>query len=107
MLISRICKFVFTLAVASLALNDVVRLACPEMFQQVYVFQADEEQDDNNPTSTLFEEEVKHKAMKDRLEMSLPVLDMELDAASAHLIADDEVRHLAFLPIFSPPPNLG
>ena len=111
MLIQRTFQFLLMLAVASLVLNDVVRLSYPEIFQQNLLQQnasegEEEKQDDNNPTNTLFEEEVKHKATKDRFEPSLLVTESDLDTATAHLISDDNVRHLAFMPIFSPPPNL-
>ncbi len=102
--------FLFAIAVSSLVLNDVARLVFPHVFQTLLTQRTatdEEKKDDNNPTSTLFEEEVKHKTTKERLEF--PAIDVlkELDSAIVHLITDDDVRHLAFLPIFSPPPNLA
>lgn len=98
------------MAAASLVLNDVARLAFPSVFQSATVqsTSSDEQKgDDNNPNSTLLEEEVKHKAIKEHPEC--PAFDLfdAIDAAVTHLITDDEVRHLAFLPIFSPPPDLA
>lgn len=106
---NRALKFLLALAVASLPLNDVARLCFPDIFQMVLVqnLTEEEKQDENNPTNTLFEEEVKHKATKERLDSLLLGLIYELDPAISHRITDDEVRHLAFLPIFSPPPNLA
>lgn len=104
----RALQFLFAIAVASLVLNDVARLAFPSVFQSAMVqaTSSDEEkQDDNNPTSTLLEEEVKHKATREQF--GCPPFDLfdEIDVAVAHLITDDEVRHLAFLPIFTHPPD--
>lgn len=66
-----------------------------------------EHEEDNNPVNTfsLLEEEVKHHYHPERLlEGGMPE-DTGIGAAASHLIKDDEVRHLAFIPIFSPPPN--
>lgn len=106
----RALTFLFAIAVSSLVLNDVARLVFPHVFQTTQTQRTatdEEKKDDNNPTSTLFEEEVKHKATKERLEFPVSALLEELDPAVVHLITDDNVRHLAFLPIFSPPPNLA
>ncbi|HNE29331.1 MAG TPA: hypothetical protein PKL15_13715 [Saprospiraceae bacterium] len=109
MLKSRVLNCLLIFAVASLVLNDVARLSFPEVFQIAFVrtvnTQEDDENSNNNPTNTIFEEEVKHKDARERIETALLPLQEELDVQSAHLISDDEVRHLAFLPIFSPPPN--
>lgn len=108
LLSNRILKILLTLAVASLVLNDVARLSFPTVFQVVFVQNTSaEEEEDNNPTNTLFEEEVKHKTLRESLDALFPRFVDELDVAVAHRISDDDVRHLAFLPIFSPPPNLA
>ncbi|MEO6760627.1 MAG: hypothetical protein ABIO24_14305 [Saprospiraceae bacterium] len=97
-------RLLLVFAVSSLVLNDVARLVSPELRQMLA--QAAEKQADNNPTSTLFEEEVKHKSCETQIVLA-PLLDCasDLDAAITHRITDDDVRHLAFLAIFSPPPN--
>lgn len=99
----RILMFV---AASCLVVNDVARLLFPGV-QQVLIEQICDEkaQDDNNPINgfSFFEEEVKHTD-KDRFHY-LPVTESELETAAAHLIKDDDVRHLAYIPIFSPPPN--
>lgn len=106
MFLHRALRFLMVLAVASLVLNDVVRLSCPDVFQTVFVQRDTTEDDENsNPTNTIFEEEVKHKELKERIEHELIPAESELDATVAHLISDDDVRHLAFLPIFTPPPD--
>lgn len=88
--------------------NDVARLMFP-CIQQALISQIsdDREQDDNNTINafSFFEEEVKHSG-KDRF-YPLPLIEGELEVAAAHLIEDDDVRHLAYIPIFSPPPNLA
>jgi hypothetical protein len=107
--LDRVIKLLLALAVAALVVNDVARLVFPAL-QQVVVqsILEDAGKDENNPTtSTLFEEEVKHKDLRERLESLLPIPTPGLDAAITHLIKDDEVRHLAFIAIFSPPPDLG
>ncbi|MBL7804519.1 MAG: hypothetical protein JNL02_12335 [Saprospiraceae bacterium] len=106
MLKSRVLNCLLVLAVSSLVLNDVARLSFPEVFQVVMQQNnQDNDGEDNNPTNTIFEEEVKHKEMRERIETCAIVFEGEVDVRTAHLIFDDEVRHLAFLPIFSPPPN--
>lgn len=103
----RALKFLLAFAVASLVLNDVARLVFPDFFQAALTQRTatGEKQKDNNPTNTLFEEEVKHKESKERPECVFFDFADELNSAVAHLITDDDVRHLAFMPIFSPPPN--
>lgn len=91
-----------------LVANDLVRVIFPSV-QQVIIAQicGENEQDDNNNATnafSFFEEEVKHSG-KDRF-YTLPLIESELEASVAHLIRDDDVRHLAYIPIFSPPPNL-
>lgn len=95
-------------AAASLVVNDVARLLFPGIQQALIEQICDEKtQDDNNPISgfSFFEEEVKH-THKDRF-YHLPIVESELEKAVAHLIKDDDVRHLAYIPIFSPPPNVA
>lgn len=91
-----------------LVANDVARLLVP-FIQQGFVAQIcdEERQDENNPVNafSFFEEEVKHH--DDRYQSHFLMLDDELDDATAHLIKDDDVRHLAYIPIFSPPPDLA
>lgn len=98
------------LAATCLLLNDGVRLFCPQ-FQQSFIANAGnaQQEEDNNPANafSLLEEEVKHHYHPERLLISPALEDIGIDAAANHLIKDDEVRHLAFIPIFSPPPNQG
>lgn len=98
----RILMFV---AGSCLVANDVARVLFPGI-QQALIAQIcdDKDKDDNNTVSafSFFEEEVKHSG-KDRY--FLPLEAGELETAAAHLIQDDNVRHLAYIPIFSPPPN--
>jgi hypothetical protein len=90
----------------SLVVNDVARLLFPCIQQALIAQICDEkEQDDNNTINafSFFEEEVKHSG-KDRF-YTLRIVEAELEVAAAHLIRDDDVRHLAYIPIFSPPPD--
>jgi len=95
-------------AASCLVVNDVARLLFPSV-QQALIEQVckNQEQDDNNSISgfSFFEEEVKHSD-KHRFHHLSPE-EGELETAAAHLIKDDDVRHLAYIPIFSPPPNLA
>ena len=97
----RVMMFV---AASCLVVNDIARLLFPDV-QQALIEQICKEksQDDNNSISgfSFFEEEVKHSG-KDRFHL---ILDSELETAVAHLIKDDDVRHLAYIPIFTPPPD--
>ncbi|MBV6439268.1 MAG: hypothetical protein DYG98_24175 [Haliscomenobacteraceae bacterium CHB4] len=99
----RVLTFV---AGSCLVINDVARLVFP-CVQQALIAQVcgDKGQDDNNNISafSFFEEEVKHSG-KERF-YPLPLPENELEVAVAHLIEDDDIRHLAYIPIFSPPPN--
>ena len=102
----RVLMFV---AGSCLVANDVVRVLFPGV-QQVFIAQIcdQNEQDDNNNSInafSFFEEEVKHSG-KDRF-YPLPLVEGELEVAVAHLVRDDDVRHLAYIPIFSPPPDLS
>ena len=94
-------------AAACLVLNDGVRLLCPQIQSMTVAAPAAEQEEDNNPVSTfsLLEEEVKHHYHPERLLEGIIPEDTGIGAAADHLIKDDEVRHLAFIPIFSPPPN--
>ncbi len=106
MFLNRALRILLVLAVSSLVLNDVARLSFPEIFQAVFVQRLNTlDEDNSNPTNTIFEEEVKHKELKERIEHTMVWVEPELDATVAHLISDDDVRHLAFLPIFTPPPD--
>ena len=104
----RLLSALMFLAGYSLVVNDVARLLFP-CIQQALVAQICDEkgQDDNNPINafSFFEEEVKH-SVRDRF-YTLQLTEIELEVAVAHLIQDDEIRHLAYIPIFSPPPNLA
>ncbi len=106
----RTLKFLLTFAVFSLVLNDVARMAFPRVFQSVLAQRIPtdgEKQDDSNPTTTLFEEEAKHKTIKEQFEYPSFAPLEEMNVAIVHLITDDVVRHLAFLPVFSPPPDVA
>lgn len=95
-------------AASCLVVNDVARLLFPGVQQGLIERICDEKtQDDNNSISgfSFFEEEVKHTD-KDRFH-HLSIVENELETSVAHLIKDDDVRHLAYIPIFSPPPNLA
>lgn len=94
------------LAASCLVLNDCARLVFPQI-QQLTSVSSCEQEEDNNPVNTfsLLEEEVKNHHYPERLLMAVLPEDSGIDAAADHLIKDDEVRHLAFIPIFSPPPN--
>ena len=88
-------------------LNDAVRLICPAVQQSSSLTSgASEQEEDTNPVNSisLLEEEVKHHNTTERLQF-MPVGDTGLDLFTEHLIKDDEVRHLAFIPIFTPPPD--
>ncbi len=105
-MLSRALRVLMFVSASSLVANDVARLMFPFIQQSLVAQVNDEErQDENNPTSafSFFEEEVKHHGSEQDARVMLP--EEELDAATSHLIKDDDVRHLAFIPIFSPPPN--
>lgn len=94
-------------AVGCLVLNDMVRLVCPAVQQIICLPNDDAEQEEESipfSTSNLLEEEVKHH------ETNLfpqPALWVEEDASrrKTYLIQDDDIPVLAFIAIFSPPPN--
>lgn len=96
------------LAASCLIINDVARLVFPGLQQVLFEHVCDEkEQDENNSISafSFFEEEVKHSGKYRFHHLSLA--ESELEIAVAHLIKDEDVRHLAYIPIFSPPPNMA
>ena len=98
-------KALILVAVGMLMLNDCVRLVFS--FQDQIVSTAETSEESNNVGSmSLLEEELKHKDLTPRICIELSD-DASLNSAVAHLIKDDEVRHLAYLAIFSPPPDLG
>ena len=96
------------LAATCLVVNDGVRLFCPQVQQYMTASSNNAEQEeDNNPVNSfsLLEEEVKNHYHPERFLVAPIPEGYGIDAAADHLIKDDEVRHLAFIPIFSPPPN--
>lgn len=104
----RALRILMFVAGSCLVANDVARVVFP-VIQQALIAQVCDQKgkDDNNTVNafSFFEEEVKHSG-KDRF-YHLIVVESELEAAAAHLIKDDDVRHLAYIPIFSPPPNMA
>ena len=107
-MLSRALRVFMFIAASCLVANDVARLLFPPIQQSLVAQICDEErQDENNSSSafSFFEEEVKHHDGKHNAHLLLP--EDALDDAIAHLIKDDDVRHLAYIPIFSPPPNLA
>lgn len=96
-------------AASCLVVNDCARLVFS--FDKQYVaaqLRTDNQEEENNATNafSIFEEEVKHKELCPVICMDV-IADEGIEVFVAHLIKDDEVRHLAFMPIFSPPPNLA
>lgn len=106
LMLSRALRALVFIAGICLVLNDVARVISP-CVQQILIDQINNasESDDNNSLNafSFFEEEVKHQG-KDRPFFLMPP-DSEIEAAVAHLIKDDDVRHLAYIPIFTPPPD--
>jgi hypothetical protein len=105
----RMLRTLLFVAASCLVLNDCVRLAFS--FDQAYVaaqLRNYNQQEENNPVNafSIFEEEVKHKDVSSVFTFMF-VFSEEIEVFVGHLIKDDEVRHLAFLAIFSPPPNLA
>ncbi len=98
------------IAASTLVINDVARLVCSFIPGSFLTIQVDlsAQKDGSNPINpfSIFEEEVKHKSC-------FPVFSFKisnnegLEDSVAHIITNDEVRHLAYLAIFSPPPNLA
>lgn len=98
---------ILSAAIAALVLNDVVRLAFPVIQQSLIEKSAESDsQDDDNPINpfSIFEEEVKHTNAHSSILVAIP--EPEPNPALKHLVKDDEVRHLAYIPVFSPPPDL-
>lgn len=108
--IQRTFRTLLFIAASMLVLNDVARLACsfiPGSFITISI-DAAEQEEENNPVNpfSIFEEEVKHKECFPTCCFHL-TNDSGLEVSVAHIIKNDEVRHLAYLAIFSPPPNLA
>ena len=105
-MLSRALRALLFLAGICLVLNDVARIVSP-CVQQMLIDQVNNasDADDNNSLNSFsfFEEEVKHQGKERLFFLLLP--EYELEAAVAHLIEDDDVRHLAYIPIFTPPPD--
>lgn len=103
---SRFFRVFLFIAGFCLVLNDVARVAMP-CVRQILIDQINDisEQDDNNSLNSFsfFEEEVKHQG-KERPFFLAP-LESELEVSASHLIQDDDVRHLAYIPIYTPPPD--
>jgi hypothetical protein len=107
--IQRTLRVLLFVAASCLVLNDCVRLVFS--FDQAYVaaqLRNYNQQEENNPVNafSIFEEEVKHKDVSSAFSFVL-IFSEEIETFVGHLIKDDEVRHLAYLAIFSPPPNLA
>lgn len=106
--IHRILRVLLFVAASCLVINDCARLAISFNQSLSTRLNAPVQEEENNGSNTipLFEEEVKHK----ELATSCCFVILPSDAIEVyveHLIKDDEVRHLAYLPVFSPPPDLG
>jgi hypothetical protein len=105
----RVFRVLLFVAATCLVVNDCIRLVFS--FDQRYLssqLQDYSEQEENNESNafSFLEEEAKHKDFVPfpRFEM---VAEEGLEVFVTHLIADDQVRHLAYLPIFSPPPDMA
>lgn len=96
-------------ATALLLANDIVRLALtfdPGSFAAQECPQEQEEENKPfNPFSN-FEEELKHKDIYPTSFLN-NLFAAGIESSVSHLIKDDEVCHLAYLDIFSPPPDLA
>lgn len=96
------------LAAACLLVNDVVRLALPYLQETLSVSLAFEQEceEENIPMSgsNMLEEEAKQQVPFFWLE---PVINLNDDNRfqNDHLIEDDDISVLAFITIFSPPPE--
>ena len=100
-------RLVLFLAASCLVLNDVVRLAFPFPQQTDFLASTEQEQEEENapmPAPNLLEEEVKHHEPHHWID-SLFFTDDDDKQAKGHLIQDDDISVLAFISIFSPPPN--
>lgn len=105
----RLLRALLFVAATSLLVNDVVRLVCPEIQTPGAFAASGEKQEDNNPVNTLslMEEEVKHHWGHEYFQVADLPFDGEGKNAAGHLIKNDDIRLLAFISIFSPPPNLA
>jgi hypothetical protein len=95
-------------AASCLVVNDLARLVFSfnEQYMAIQMGNITEEENNNKTNAfSIFEEEVKHKDNAPVQSLDTPA-EEPLEVFIAHLIKDDEVRHLAYLPIFSPPPNV-
>jgi len=100
-------RLILFFAASCLVLNDVVRLAFPFAQQTMFLATAEQEQEEENapiPVPNFLEEEIKHHEPHHWFE-SLVFLDDDARQAKGHLIQDDDISVLAFITIFSPPPN--
>ncbi|MBK9336321.1 MAG: hypothetical protein IPM98_06935 [Lewinellaceae bacterium] len=107
-IIQKRLRVLLFLAVGCLVLNDVARLVCPDLFQPVcFLLAGDQGQEEENtpaPASNLLEEEAKHH-QHHQLPEALVLPDDESSYLKTHRIQDDDILVLAFITIFSPPPN--
>ena len=105
--IQRLLRMLLFVAASCLVANDLARLVM-SFDQQAFASQAAGTEEESNPigAASLFEEEVKHKEVSPLAALEI-VAEEGLEASVAHLIKDDEVRHLAYLAVFSPPPDLA
>jgi len=100
-------RLVLFLAASCLVLNDVVRLVFPFPQQTAFLASTEQEQEEENtpiPVPNFLEEEVKHHEPHHLFE-SLFFTDDDAKQAKGHVIQDDDISVLAFITIFSPPPN--
>jgi hypothetical protein len=100
-------KILLFVAASTLVVNDCVRLMLAfDGFQIAFMLDRAENEEESKPLGSfsMFEEEVKHKASTPTIFIEL-VVEEELTVFVTHLIQDDEIRHLAYMPIFSPPPD--
>lgn len=97
------------MASTMLLLNDCARLVFA--FQPSFLISNDYHQaqgEESDPFSlySIIEEESKVKEINTYNPFRLTA-ESGLETSVAHLIEDEEVRHLAHLDIFSPPPDLA
>lgn len=107
--IQRVLRVILFIAASCLVVNDCARLVFS--FNEQYLASQIRnlyEQDQKNEVNafSFFEEEVKHKELSPGPAIIIAE-DEGIETYVGHLIEDDEVRHLAYIPIFSPPPNLA
>ncbi len=106
-LLTNTFRLVLFLAASCLVLNDVVRLVFPFPQQTTFLASTEQNQEEENapiPIPNFLEEEVKHHEPHHWFE-SLFFTDDDAKLATGHLIQDDDISVLAFITIFSPPPN--